>query len=101
MRNENILDNGKKENEKEERVISLGTLRHGKIIMTVLFAILIIIDYTIKDRVIYNLFALYFGYILTETFYRFKAKKEKLDLFSLIMYLLAIIFFIFLYITKG
>ena len=101
MKNENLLDNNNKENDKEEIVISLKTLRQGKIIMTVLFAVLIIIEFTIKDRVIYNTFALFFGYIMTETFYKFKARKDNLDLFGLIIYLLMIIFYIYLYITRG
>lgn len=107
MKNENLLDNdknldnGKNENDKEQIVISLATLRHGKIVMTILLAVLIIIEFTTKDGLPYNLLAMYFGYLLTETFYRFKARKDKLDLFTLIMYLLFIIFNIFLYITIG
>ena len=104
MTKDEILRKSRLENhvqDERDKVISAQSTMVGMIGMTVIFLLLLVIRLFWKDESLFDISALYFGYLAVAQFYQFALLRGKMRLITAIGYTVAALLNLIGYIWKG
>lgn len=104
MNKEEILRKSRLENhvqDERDKVISAQSTMVGMIGMTVIFLLLLVIRLFWKDGSLFDIGAMYFGYLAVAQFYQFALLRGKMRLFLAVGYTAVALLNLIGYIWKG
>lgn len=104
MTKEEILRRSRLENhvqDERDKVISAQSTMVGMIGMTVIFLLLLVIRLFWKDGSLFDIGAMYFGYLAVAQFYQFALLQGKMRLFLAVGYTAVAMLNLIGYIWKG